>query len=281
MTDKKTEKKLRIVVPLIIEPVVSFALGFLVSTLLSLTFAESMLLSSMCTILVALLDLNVQSQLAARETAVRTEAIDEKLGSLKVLSTLQDKLTRIQHPYFQKWAMHRLSTFMKQNEAFFAGVNTTNPHAEDTFGISGIKETKSYGTLRAVSSVQNYWEDDFAREYLRVQGDLIKNKHVTIQRIFFFPQSKEETMREMMRRQAAMGIEVYYYYLENEYINASWKQEDFMLQDDTLLVQLTCSSHKYSEEEGDVELITLEPAVVEEKLELFFRMLERAKRFRE
>lgn len=51
--------------------------------------------------------------------------------------------------------------------------------------------------------------------------------------------------------------------------------------DDTLLVQLTCSSHKYSEEEGDVELITLEPAVVEEKLELFFRMLERAKRFRE
>ena len=252
----KNNRKVKVILPLVIEPVVSFVLGFLVSLYLSLSLSESLILSSICTLLVAVLDINVRMQVANLETCKKNQEIEERIKQLKILSTLQDSIDNLDNAYFKKWAILRLKRFISDNKAFFKGTNRTNPHAEDTFGIEGIKDTLEYGSIKAVSSVQDYWEDDFTKEYLKVQADLIHNKHVTIQRIFFFPESKFDAIKKVMQEQAKIGVNVYYIFLENEFINPAWKNQDFLLQDNQLLVQIELDSHKFSENEGETEIIT-------------------------
>lgn len=230
-------------------------------------------------IIFLLIDLNIRTQISAIEIKDTQSNVDLKINTLSVLSSVQNKIVELKNPYFEKWAKRRLQSFLKENEDFFNGTNRTNPHASDTFGIDGIKDTAIDGIIHAVSSVYDYWEDDFVPNYLSVQEQLIKTKHITIQRIFIFPKGMYAKFRKVMEDQKKIGINVYYLFSDGDYINPAWKNEDFLIQDDNLLVQINTSSMKNSTMEEQCELITINRAAVSEKREVFRQMLERAKLF--
>ena len=82
-----------------------------------------------------------------------------------------------------------------------------------------------------------------------------------------------------MEAQYKLGIEVYYIYYDNQFVNREWLKEDYLLQDERLLVQIYCESHKYNDTEKETELITVVPAVFNRKIDRFLRILERAEKF--
>ena len=58
------------------------------------------------------------------------------------LARLHKRMLTLGHEYFKNWACFKLDEFLSVNDDFFDGTNWTNPHAEDTFGISGIQFTQ-------------------------------------------------------------------------------------------------------------------------------------------
>jgi hypothetical protein len=187
--------------------------------------------------------------------------------------------------YYQSYFDYRyyrrnygLENFLEENREFFDGTNRTTPHSEDTFGIGGIQDTEKYGSIKGLSTVSDYWDDSFAREYLKVQKYLIDVKKVEIVRIFILEKNISEKAMEQMKYQLSMGIDVYYIYKDNPYINNSWLLEDYLIQDDKLLVQIFCETHKFTKEEQQTEIITVKPSLVQEKVERFNRILERSEK---
>ena len=65
------------------------------------------------------------------------------------------------------------------------------------------------------------------------------------------------------------------------YLNPEWLEEDYLIQDDSLLVEITCRTHKFEGEARETERITTSLADVSIKLERFQRILERSTRFTE
>lgn len=183
----------------------------------------------------------------------------------------------IDHPYFTKWSQVKLSNFIEQNRDFFSGTHWTHPHAIDTFGIVGISYTKQNGTLHAVSSVPDYWDDPFVNEYLEQQRLLIREKNVSIQRIFVFPKENKEKITPQMFKQKDMGIDVRFIYSDDEFLRPEWLKEDFLIQDGVLLVQIFCDSHRFEKSNNEnSELITINPTQVKNKEDQFSHMWKRA-----
>jgi len=194
------------------------------------------------------------------------------------LERLQSKILSLQHPYFRKWAAIKINDFVYDNEDFFKGRNTTNPHAEDTFGVNGIEFTQK--NLKALTVVGDYWEDGFAIKYLQTQRKMI-DRGVTIERVFVIDKNHSESALAQMRYQKKLGIDVYFIQSDNEFIDPLWLKEDYLIQDDELLVEIFCESHKFNGQTDTCEHITMTPLVVQSKIERFNRILERAEKFNE
>ena len=156
---------------------------------------------------------------------------------------------------------------------FFDGTNWTNPHSEETFGIVGIGYTQR--CLKATTAVSDYWEDDFSKAYLEKQHELIE-KGVTVTRIFILEKGKTPGAVRQMQYQYEMGIKVYYIEKGDEYIDPEWLSEDYLIQDDELLVQIYCDTHQFSSQNQNTEEITMDPVKVQLKVERFQRILERS-----
>jgi hypothetical protein len=263
----------------IIIPVVSFGFGTLFCNLIDTSLAETIIISLLFTLTASSIEHSIRNQVASDKLCESDGKLEIKLDELKILSEIQEGIQRNDHPYFRRWAFRRLDQFIEQNTEFFEGTNRTNPHAEDTFGIDGIKETLKFGSIKAVSVVEDYWEDAFTKEYLRVQEELIRTKKVRIQRIFVTSSDKLDKIIPAMEAQYKLGIEVFYIYYDNQFVNREWLKEDYLIQDDRLLVQIYCESHKYNDMEKETELITVVPAVVNRKIDRFLRILERAEKF--
>lgn len=191
------------------------------------------------------------------------------------LSEVKTHIHKISHPYFRKWACIRLNEFLAENKDLFTGANKTNPHSEDTFGISGIHFTKK--SLMAITSVADYWQDNFTKEYLAKQAELI-SKGVKIQRVFILEKGGFDKAKEQMEYQKSLGIDVYYIYKGDEYIDPDWLDEDYLIQDRELLVQIFCNTHQFTGQDRNTEVITMERAVIAQKIERFQRILERSER---
>lgn len=112
--------------------------------------------------------------------------LEHRLEEISNQISYTNQITTVEHPYFKKEIDEKMKEFLSDNQELLSGIHVTNPHADDTFGIEGISYTKEFGSIKAVSSIPDYWEDDFTKEYLKVQSELIDQKHVTIQRIFIF-----------------------------------------------------------------------------------------------
>ena len=192
------------------------------------------------------------------------------------LEQLQTKAVSLRHPYFRKWSAIKINEFIYNNEEFFEGRNKTDPHAEDTFGVSGVKLTKK--SLKALTAVNDYWQDGFVIEYLNRQKELVENG-VTIDRVFVVDKNNMDTANEQMEYQKNLGINVYYIEKGNEFIDPEWLEEDYLIQDEELLVQIFCDSHKFNGEVEPCEHITMVPVIVQNKIERFNRIIERSKKF--
>ena len=199
---------------------------------------------------------------------------DDYLFSL--LKLMRERMLGLRHDYFKKWACMKLDHFLAENDDFFDGTNLTNPHAEDTFGVSGVEFTQR--TLKAITAVSDYWQDNFTIEYLNKQRELIE-KGVTVTRIFVLEKGGFEAARPQMAYQHELGIHVYYIEKGNEYIDPAWLTEDYLVQDDELLVQISCATHQFDAEDKTSERITMNPVRVRSKIERFQRILERAYHF--
>ena len=267
-----------IVVTLIL-PLISLIIGILFSNLIKSTLQETIIISLSLMLFLSFLEFNIMYQIVVKKAFEQNEKIVSKIDQLKLLSQLQDKLFGLTHPYFRKWAFLKLEKFIDENQGLLDGKNWTNPHAEDTYGIEGLLYTADYGSLKCLSSVENYWEDNFTREYLDAQESLIKIKKVRIQRVFSLDKKKYSEFYSIMERQYNLGIEIYYIFRDNEYIDPAWLHEDYLIQDDILTVEIFCDSHKYLDARENKELITINKCRVDEKLERFRRIRERATKF--
>ncbi len=194
----------------------------------------------------------------------------------ETISRVRNKTLSVQHDYFKKWVCVKLDEFLAENDEFFDGTNWTNPHSEQTFGIAGIAFTKK--SLKATTAVADYWDDNFTIEYLNKQAEMIK-KGVTIHRIFIIEKGCVENAVKQMDYQYNLGINVFYIEKGNEFIDPSWLLEDYLIQDDELLVQIYCESHQFDSQNNNNEEITMNPIKVKKKVERFQRILERSIRY--
>ena len=193
------------------------------------------------------------------------------------LRNLHKRILRLDHSYFKQWASIKLNRFLNENDDFFDGINITNPHAEDTFGISGIKFTKK--SIKAITAVSDYWLDPFTQAYLDIQAEMIKNG-IKVTRVFVLNDKQQyDSAQKQMKYQAGLGIDVYFIYKKNDFINPEWLEEDYLIQDDQLLVSISCQSHKFGSDCDETELITSSTVEVQLKLERYKRIIERAERF--
>ena len=261
----------------VVLPVGVAVLTILISPIIEgVDMADSLILSLLTGAITSLITLSF----SVEQTRKLYDDLNENIKDIEAFLSIRSRADQIEHPYFAKWSQGKLRTILEQNREFFSGTNRTHPHAVDTFGIEGLGYTKKNGTLRAVSVVADYWEDDFSVEYLERQHRLIREQNVSIQRIFVFPRENEARIINQMRKQQSMGIEVRYIYADNEYIAPAWLKEDYLIQDGTLLVQIFCESHRYEgSSDSETELITVDAKLVGEKEERFKRMWERATKF--
>ena len=259
----------------IIIPAITMLISFLSCLFLKVSLVEN----GIITLLIGIISCTFLQNINLANIEESSIDINKNVRSIESFARLKHTIENIEHPYFQKWAQTKLDLILYQNREFFAGTNYTHPHAEDTFGIEGLKYTKQSGVLRAVSVVSDYWEDGFTQEYLRVQEDLIKNRKVTVQRIFIFPQEKKSEFEQLMKLQKGKGIDVRFIYKENPFVNADYLNEDYLIQDDKLIVQIFCSTHKFNEKEKRSELITINEIKVKEMITHFTRLYERSEKF--
>ena len=76
-----------------------------------------------------------------------------------------------------------------------------------------------------------------------------------------------------------MGIDVYYIFSENRFVDFEWLTEDYLIQDDELLVEINCTSHTFKNTNSQTETITTNPTEVQLKILKFNRLLEHSTHF--
>lgn len=269
---------IEIVIPIIITPL-------LPSIITDFNEAESLIISICVSILIAIWNLDykfnnetISSGFHRKDTKKEFDSIHQKFDVFETFYEFQETLNKISHPYFKKQidlALEKdIEVFVHKNNDLFNGYVETNPYENRTFGVEGLKWTNK--SIFAVSSVNDYWErDSFIDDYLLEQYNLIENRNVTIKRIFIATANNLKKISRIMETQKEHGIEVYYIDSSSVYFNKSWEKEDFLIQDETLLVDLQCDCHKYNH--IGKEIITVSDTLIHQKMDTFKKMLENAK----
>ena len=212
-----------------------------------------------------------------------SDAISELNRVYRAISQIE-KLINIEisssqlHPYFEKQTRLKLENSLLGIKDLLEGNNYTNPHNADTFGIEGLRHTLESGIIKATSVVEDYWEDRFTIDYLNVQEELIVIKNVTIKRIFIFPESKYEKIKPIMEKQKALGIDVCYIFKEYDFVNKEYLKEDYLIQDNKVLVQIFCESHKATNMDDKTEFITTNKTKIQEMNDHFEVLYSRSTR---
>jgi len=138
----------------------------------------------------------------------------------------------IKHPYFKDILIRKFEDFMYENNSLLNNKYITNPNSRDTYGISGIKNTKK--SLFCVSAISDYW-DTQNEQYIEVQRMLIKGG-VIIQRLFVVNEKNYSKALEEMKRQTQYGVDVRY--IDEKIMINSSGFRDYLIQDGMLLVDL-------------------------------------------
>lgn len=260
-------------------PIVSLVIGVLFSNVINSSLQETIIISLLLMIFLSFVEHSVRDQSRSTKMIEKNEHLETKIDELKIFAEIKALVLQHQHPYFKEWGLLKLEKFIEDNESFYKGTHRTTPQAEDTFGIAGIRHTNEYGSLKCLSSVSDYWDDDFSIDYLKVQHELIEKKKVHIQRVFVLSEQEYEKYIPLFEKQTEMGIEVHYIFKENRFVNHEWLKEDYLIQDDALLVEISMESHEFREGAVETEVITLCENKVNKKIKRFYRILDRATRY--
>lgn len=260
-------------------PVISLVLGIGLSALCSFSLQDSIIISLLLPTATTVIEFKFITDCSIQELKSKIHNLESDVHNLGQLWNFTEQVRKQLHPYFMKRIRQEIDSFFEKNMELFNGTYVTSPHDIYTFGVDGISCTKENGCIKAVSSVDDYWEDDFAELYLKTQERLIKESKVTIQRVFVFPETKLKEREPLLKRQYKLGIDVYYIFSENRFVDSEWLTEDYLIQDDELLVEISCVSHTFNCTNNQTETITTNPTKVQRKILKFNKLLEHSTRF--
>lgn len=194
----------------------------------------------------------------------------------------------VEHPYFKHVLQNKIMDLIESDEVqtLINGTYVTNPQAQDTYGVNGLDYTEEFGNILFFSSIHDFW-DDWRNvkdgKYLAKQVELMKYKNVSITRIFSINKSEFEKVKQLMKYQAELGIDVFYIFKDessNQTIQDEWLEEDYLIQDEKLLVDLVPDNTKEDNHINRTEVITTKTIIVERKLQKYLHILERAIRYK-
>ena len=200
-----------------------------------------------------------------RNIRSRLDGLQNKVELINHGSELDSSLTSVKHPYFVNLVSKRLKNLLSSNTELFVQTERTSPCHAHTFGAKGIRTTKE--KLKCVSFIPEYWVDKNDTEYMNTQINLMK-RGVKIKRLFIVNDVNRANTAAQMNLQNGLGIETKC--IEQSMVEADFKEKDFLLQDDELLVQLYFDEDATSGRHIDSkELITTDHLIVLERKEQF------------
>ena len=173
--------------------------------------------------------------------------IKERLDQLVVHSRLNEKFERISHPYFEKIAKEKLDEFFADNRDLFDGVYYTDLYDANSFFPNGLEYTSHGGKIRATCNAWSLKESFWGGLHLEKQKQLIKEKRVTIQRIFILTEEEFRDNMPMLEAQHLIKIQVYVIFKPKKKsgskenaprVPKEWLHNDFMLLENALLIEL-------------------------------------------
>jgi len=208
----------------------------------------------------------------------------ENTAEMAQLSILRRKINEIGHPYFTELSESHYESFFAEYKKLSEGIYHTASNAEDIFMPTELIKYINTGThIRATSMPRNYSDIIFAKKYFVLQKDMIKNKKVTITRIFIFSDENEKMQYiDEMKKQFDIGVKVFFIYANNKFVNKDWLKEDYMIQGDIegdklkdkILIQFICS-HNNDSPEGH-QIITTDQAEIKVKAKRFSILEQKA-----
>jgi hypothetical protein len=200
-----------------------------------------------------------------RNVRGRLDGLQNKVELINHGAELDRSLAKVKHPYFVNLVSKRLKNLLASNSDLFVQTERTSPSHAHTFGAKGIRSTKF--TLKCVSYIPEYWEDKGETEYMNTQINLIK-RGVKIKRLFIVNDVNRDNSMGQMRLQNGLGIETKF--IEQSMVETDFKEKDFLLQDDELLVELYFDEGVEGGRHIDSkELITTDELTVLERKEQF------------
>lgn len=269
--------------------VTPYLLGFVETNLLGrsmifdaldhLSFGEQFILYILTFLLVEIIDYKFayndfvdKTQTDMETTAIELRHIRSRLdglqGKVELINhgyELDSSLSKIKHPYFVNLISKRLKNLLSSNSEQFVQTERTSPCHAHTFGAKGISTTRE--KLKCVSYIPEYWEDKNDTEYMNIQINLMK-RGVKIKRLFIVNDMNRDNTIAQMSLQNNLGIETKF--IDQSMVEADFKEKDYLIQDDELLVELYFDDDAESGRHVDSkELITMEDLVVIERKEQF------------
>lgn len=200
-----------------------------------------------------------------RNIRTRLDGLQNKVELINLGSELDSELASVKHPYFISLVAKRLKNLLTNNGEIFVQTERTSPSHAHTFGAKGIRTTKE--KLKCVSYIPEYWEDKNDTEYMNTQINLMK-RGVKIKRLFIVNDMNRDNTLSQMKLQNNLGIETKF--IDQSMVEADFKEKDFLLQDDELLVELYFDDDAESGRHIDSkELITTDHLTVLERKEQF------------
>lgn len=200
-----------------------------------------------------------------RDIKSRLDGVQGKVAMINHGQELHSVLADVKHPYFVSIISTRLKNMLTKNKELFTQTEYTSPSHANTFGAQGIRSTRS--SLICVSYIPEYWEDKNDTEYMDTQVNLMK-RGVRIKRLFIANDNNRANTTAQMKLQNGLGIETKF--IEQSMVEAEFREKDYLIQDDELLVELYFEDDIENGRHVDAkELITTEELNVIERREQF------------
>ena len=278
MKNNNTSRLTNLVVPLVFS-----AIGILTSYLFKIEITEGIILS----LLLGIMSNQIQQNFVSFQNNERAEetynTLVEKISEVAHISKLREKIKEINHLYFDKLERSLYDSFISEYERLAQGEFSSKLNTENAFLPKDMKYISNGAYLKMSCTIWNFSINIYKNEeYTLLLKDMINKRKITIKRIFIFSSKDEkEKYNDEMERQNKIGIQVYYVYADDKFFgNEEWLYEDFIIEDDRILIQ----QFAYAKEDGfsispfsrDSQLITTDLAKVSEKVKHFSLLEERA-----
>lgn len=205
-----------------------------------LSWGESITISLISFLIIENISYNITHHSFSRDTTSFFIKIDQKLDHVvgnislfKKIHKLEININRMEHPYFKEIIGHKIEKFITDNDQIFSSTHTTSPKSPDTFGTLGLRYTKN--NLKCFSSLNDYWDDRRFTDYLKSQKEMAENG-IEIKRLFILSDKDKDKTIEEAKLHKSIGIQVRV--IDEREITEGLRSRDYLIQDDTLLVDL-------------------------------------------